>query len=725
MQSKYIYYVYSYSSFRYNFHGTVCLLSKFFQHFLQGENLYELDLNNYNNLEGNSFGQTYSLSSNWKGTCNLLETITYFKNNYTNNLSLLNSTLETSICQTDSICHKDTLNYFSATSQLINQLNNISSIKSSLPSGSTTILTPNFELEFQNVSDTSTLGGSIYNYYMNNLFTDMFGINMLQYSASEYVNNFGLMTELNTEYNNIMNLDKTVASAASIMMTNFINDKKLILNFYQIMFLFIFTGYMGTVTCIIIFLIIFECEKYRCLYYFLIGFINLFVIFAVWAIVLSGLFQGIRQFVRESPRVMKFLFTEDYILNGNTDGYPPKFGFRDQTQIDFFVSCLNGDGDLFSSFVNQERLNSILTETQDMLYLTKDISEEIFIDIENTNMIGNSYNSIRNNSYIYSSIVRLEEIKNNLYLASEGFGGDDIRNIINNIRTYLDDPNCQMVYEYYVIKKSDCPKYSIVLTEITNTVENIYHCYVIQDLISGTRAQYTNISCNNDYINTAITFIKEINEILITRIKNLKELQNNYALTLNNIYSELSIINDTFTQISSLLNNEINNIYPKANCSSLKFDLIDFSDFMHDKIGYKLKIIIIFSCLSGMLGYFSLYGILLILNKINQNNPKFKDKKKENNYPFSKYSSIKEYKPPNKIRNIKPLHSSKNKTDDERFNYKYKNAFNGSGIQNDKINKNFSKINNSNQAINNNIQGDVVYNNVRKIEMKNFDKKDK
>ena len=33
---------------------------------------------------------------------------------------------------------------------------------------------------------------------------------------------------------------------------------------------------------------------------------------------------------------MKFLFLDDYILNGNTDGYPPKFGYQDQTIIDFF-----------------------------------------------------------------------------------------------------------------------------------------------------------------------------------------------------------------------------------------------------------------------------------------------------------------------------------------------------------------------------------------------------
>jgi hypothetical protein len=55
------------------------LLSKFLQHFLEGENLYELDLNNYNNLEGNVLSHVGSLSSNWKGICDLLETITILK----------------------------------------------------------------------------------------------------------------------------------------------------------------------------------------------------------------------------------------------------------------------------------------------------------------------------------------------------------------------------------------------------------------------------------------------------------------------------------------------------------------------------------------------------------------------------------------------------------------------------------------------------------------------
>ena len=683
-----------------------------------------MDLSNYNNLDNNIFSYTNSLSSNWKGTCNLLEEITYFKNNYTNNLSVLNSTLQTSGCTSNLVCHYLTNNYYDLTSQSIEKLQNTSSITSTRPSGLTTTLTPIFEQEFQNFSDLNTMGGLIYYNYTQNLYVNSMLMDVLQLLGEEYSNSYGLSDDLDNEYNTILKFDKTVSSAASIIMANYISDKKLILNFFQFMFIFIFTGYLGSVTCVIIFLIIYECERYKCLYYYLIGFINLFMIFAVWAIVLGALFQGIRLFVRESPRVMRFLFIEDYILHGNTDFYPPKFGYKEQTQIDLFTSCLNGNGDLFSNFVNKEKLNNILTITQEFLYMSTDLFNDINNDIQNSNLISNSYSNIRNNSFIYSSILKLEEIQNNLYLASEGFDGDDIRDIINNIRTNLDSQDCQMTFEYYVIKKSDCPRYSIILTEINSEVENIYHCYVIQDLVSTTTAQY-NTSCNNDYINNAITFIKEINTILTTRINNLKEYYNNYILTYKSMYSEISQINDSLTQITSLLNNEINNNYPKANCSSLKFDLIDFSDFMYDKIGYKLKIMIIFSCLGGMLGYFALYGILLILNFMKENKKEIK-KTKNSYYPYSNYSTIKEYKPPSKIRNIKPINLSKNKTDDERSNNRY-NKIPGSKINNTsnlKRNLTADKYKNKNKN-NNNIKGDIVYNNVRRVEMKNLENNNK
>ena len=548
-------------------------------------------------------------------------------------------------------------------------------------------------------------------------------MDLLQYFVLDYAKEFGISVELSEEYNNILKFEKTVSTAASVMITNYINDKKIILNFFQIMFLFIFTGYLGSITCIIILLLIYQCENYHRLYYFIIGFVNLSALFAVWAIVLGGFFQGIRHFVQESPRVMKFLFLDDYILNGNTDGYPPKFGYQDQTIIDFFKTCLNGNGDLFSKLINKDKLNSILSETNDILDISKAVSEYINNEIQNSNLLKNDYNNLKNFSSIYTSIIKLEQIYNNLYLASDGFDkNDDIREILNKIRNKLDNDSCHMIYEYYVIKKSDCPKYSIFPTEITNEVENIYHCYVIQNLNSNTKAQYTGTSCDNDYINKAIAFIQEINIALKRRITHLRELQSNNVLTYNYMNLEAIQINDSLTKISNLLKDEINNKYPKANCSSLRFDLIDFSEYMYDKIGYKLKIIIIFSCLSGMLGYFALYAILLILKNMNQTNI-YNTKVKNNYYQYNYQTNVNQYEPPNKLRKIKPIKSSKNKTDDEKFNYRYKNQF---------FNKEYKKKNTKrkltqdiNKIDDNNVMGNVIYNNVRKIEMKTFDNNDK
>ena len=90
---------------------------------------------------------------------------------------------------------------------------------------------------------------------------------------------------------------------------------------------------------------------------------------------------------------------------------------------------------------------------------------------------------------------------------------------------------------------------------------------------------------------------------------------------------------------------------------------------------------IIFSILGGTLGYFALYGILLILNNMDEDKKGIK-RLKNGYYPYSNYSTIKEYKPPSKVRNIKPINFSRNKTDDERSNNRYNNKLPGSKINN-------------------------------------------
>ena len=55
-------------------------------------------------------------------------------------------------------------------------------------------------------------------------------------------------------------------------------------------------------------------------------------------------------------------------------------------------------------------------------------------------------------------------------------------------------------------------------------------------------------------------------------------------LSWNNMYSEIAVINNKLNNIQNLIEDEINNNYQMGNCSSVRFDLIDFSDFI-----YKIK----------------------------------------------------------------------------------------------------------------------------------------
>jgi hypothetical protein len=410
---------------------------------------------------------------------------------------------------------------------------------------------------------------------------------------------------------------------------------------------------------------------------------------------------------------MKFLFTEDYILNGNTGNYPPKFGNKDPLMIELFSICLNGDGNLFNKFMTKTSLNSYITQTENLKAKSNDLINKIVNEIQVSSMSVNFYNNYNNNSIIYSSILKLEEMYNNLYLVSDNFDSDDIRNIIDNIRSYLDDALCGMTYEYYVIKKSDCPKYSVVLNTISYSTDGIYHCYVIQDLLSGTKVSYSNSSCNSDYINSAITFIKEINNILKSRIDQLKELQKYYALTWNNLYSEIKAINNSLNNIHYILNDEIGDKYKYANCSSVKYDLIDFSEFLSDEISYKLKIMIIFSLLAGILGFFLFYCIMQIINRI-KDKINFKNK----NYDYglnNDYSKLSQFSKKTKYRNIRPPNIISDNSYDN-----YKSIDDNEKLLANDINYDNNRTNDINNDKN---KGKVIYNNIRKIEMRYLGKK--
>lgn len=63
------------------------------------------------------------------------------------------------------------------------------------------------------------------------------------------------------------------------MITNFLSDKKMILNYFNFMYLFITSSYLIVWLFLLICLIVFECEKNKYVYYLGLGLINLFYYF--------------------------------------------------------------------------------------------------------------------------------------------------------------------------------------------------------------------------------------------------------------------------------------------------------------------------------------------------------------------------------------------------------------------------------------------------------------
>jgi hypothetical protein len=326
-------------------------------------------------------------------------------------------------------------------------------------------------------------------------------------------------------------------------------------------------------------------------------------------IFMSSFFGQVRLICHEIPRAINFIFTGSYMVSGNSASYPAKFGTGNANMTKMFTTCLNGDGDLVSLFLSSSDLSTIASLRTSVTNLYLNVKQTL----DKSNVITNNYDSIENSIFL-KGILKLEMMKENLYMATEGFGNDDIYTILSNIRTNLDLTTCAMTTEYYVIRSSDCPSGSVQLTTIYNTT-GINHCYVIQNLDSTASASYVNSGCNNTYINTAITFIKEIYSLIDTRLTQLVLLQAMYSTTFNSLSSEIeslsSRINSTYYQLNSNLTS-----VSIANCGSSKFDLIDFCDFIGDTTEYDARIVVIFSAFIGVFGYVMLYSFLIVLNTL-------------------------------------------------------------------------------------------------------------
>ena len=605
-------------------HGSICLFTRYLSHLLEGENLDELDITTASSAD-NIFTSQNSLSTGWKGTCTLINEYDNIYNNYNSELTSLSSVL--------SSYHTLLLSYYGITNTLISNLFTTTYITSTRPSGLTTQLMSLSESEFSDRTNTSSIGGKIYTDFSNYLKTNIESLNLtIRPNINTFISNNIYGKSMKDAYDNFANFDSTVATAANVMNNNILDMKDY---FFTLQFILMFFtwAYLFFFGVIILLYIIYICKHYGILWYFIIILIHILLAMMLVEIFMSSFFGQVRLICHEVPRAMNFIFTGSYIVSGNSESYPAKFGTGNANMTKMFTTCLNGDGDLINLFISSSDLSTIsnLRTSVTNLYLNvKDV-------VDKSNVIINNYNNLEN-SNIFKGIIKLETMKENIYMTTEGFGEDDIYTILSNIRTNLDLTTCSMTNEYYVVRAADCPSGSVQLTTIYNT-SGTDHCYVIQNLDTSASASYTNSGCNNTYINAAITYIKELDTLLDTRLSTLQLLQDAYSTTFNYLSTEVESlsnrINSTYEQINS--NFDTSSI---ANCGSTKFDLIDFCDFIGDTTEYDARIVVIFSAFVGVFGYVMLYTFLVVLNTLEVSGGNHYDDDYGYNYGEKKFRNI-------------------------------------------------------------------------------------
>ncbi len=644
-------------------HGSVCLFSKYLSHLFEGENLNELDISSASSSD-NIFRNTNSLSTGWTGTCPVLQIFSSINNDYSSELSSLNSIISSN--------HQKTMSAYNTTSTLIDNLYTISPITKPAPSGSSATLTPIFEYEFSDKTNKSLIGGEIYTDFTTKLkpYVEKQNSN-IQTSLNSLVNSNTLKTNINDAYTNIVKFDTAVATASNIMNNRILDLKDYFLTLQFLLMLFTW-GYLLFFVAIGVLYVIYICKQYDIVYYILIVLVNILFVIMLIEIFLSSFFGQVRLICHEVPRAINFIFVGSYMVSGNSASYPAQFGRGDENMTKMFTTCLNGDGNLGNLFISSSDLSSINSLKNDASSLYVSMNEII----NSSNLVLNNYNSI-DNSIFLKSIIKLELMKDNLYLASDNLGDDSIYNILSNIRTNLDSVNCSMTNEYYVTRESDCPSGSIKLTTIYNT-SGQSHCYIIPNLSEGAKASYTGTKCDNDYINKAIDFIKEIKSLLDTRLEKLKNLQIYYSSTFRNLSEEIYLTSEKLNNSYSILNNDLKKVSNISNCGSVRYDLIDFCDFIGDTTEYDARIVVIFSAFLGVFGFVMLYAFLVVLNGLTQS-------ENDNDYDDYGYNYGYNYGKNKKLKNIKIKVNKPNKKDNyyeeeedddnDNDNYNYKNTY--------------------------------------------------
>ena len=552
-----------------------------------------------------------SLSSGWTGTCPILQIFSSTQSNYISELSPLSSLFSSH--------HQTTMYKYNMTHTLMEELFTFRRITAAPPSGSSETLTPKFEYEFSDKNNDNLIGGKMYKEFNSNLKPYIEKEDdYIKKNRNSLIDNNSVKNMIDNAYSKFEKFDKTVSTASNIINNNILDLKDYFLTIQT--FLMIFTwGYLFFFLVIIVMYIVYLVKQNNKIYCLLIVLVNILFVIILVEIIFASLFAQVRLINQGVPRAMNFIFAGNYISSGNSGSYPAKFGEKDSNMTNMFTTCLNGDGGLTNLYINTNDLNNFTSLKNDASSLYTRLNQVI----TSSNIILNNYNSINNNIFL-KTIDRLELMKNNLLYTTEGFEDDDISNILFTIRKNLDSANCGMNNEYYVIKESDCPSGSIILTKIYSTMGD-KHCYIIQNLESGASATYAGSSCENTYINNAITFLKQIDSLLDSRLEKVKKLQSYYSSSFQNLWEEVQIISEKLNISYSILNDSLSKAASISNCSSTRFDLIDFCNYIGDKAEYDAKIIVIFSSFLGVFGFVMLYSFLVILNS-------FREKNKDDDY---------------------------------------------------------------------------------------------
>ena len=638
-------------------HGSVCLFSKYLDHLLEGENLEELDISSYGSTD-NIFSGTKSLSSGWNGTCSLINQYDTIYNNYTSELNSLINIFSSE--------HSSLISNYNTTQTIINNLFTVNYISAARPSGATTSIMTKCDSEFADRTDATTFGGKIYSAFVNKLQTNIESLNgNIRNSINNYYQNDNYKNNINDLYENLIAFDSTVATASNIMNNRMLDLKDYFLSI-QFNLMFFSWGYMLFFGLLILCYIIYLCKEKNFLWYFIVILVHLLLVMMLVEIFLSSFFGQVRLICHEIPRAINFIFTGSYMISGNSNSYPATFGTGNVNMTNMFTNCLNGDGNLVNLFLTSSDISSLtsIRNSVNNLYVTiKQI-------VDNSNLIMNNFNSL-DHSILLKSIYNVQAMYDNLYMATEGFGDDDIINILMTIRKYLDNETCAMTNEYYVVREADCPSGSTKLSTIYNTT-GVSHCYIIQNLPTTAQASYANSGCQNanTYINLAIPFIQEINTKVAARLLYLQLFQNSYSNTYNYLYNEITSISNKINSTYNLLYSNSSDI---AKCSSVRFDLIDFVDFIGDTTEYDARIVVIFSAFIGVFGYVMLYSFLVLLNSFSAKDYENEYEDYDNEYVNSK----KKYRNINYNNNVKPIkkesiNSDEEEEEDEDDDYKKK-----------------------------------------------------